>query len=184
MDIVLDDLFVDLLRVAVRREGLLDGSLLGDGQVLLRGLAVDGAAAGEDDAFHLIFRHQLQEVQERRDIVAIVHQGLLHTLADSLRSGEMDDTGDAAVLLEDTFEGLHIAAVHLFESGPLAGYLLDAVDDLSIRVGEIVHDDYFVACLLQLHRGVAADEARTSGDKNFLFHTSMLYCLNDVCLQI
>jgi len=88
------------------------------------------------------------------------------------------------VLLEDPFEGLHIAAVHLFESGPLACYLLDAVDDLCIRVGEIVHDDYFVACLLQLHRGVAADEARTSGDKNFLFHIVKNVLMIIVCLQI
>ena len=84
VDVVGNNLLVDLLRVAIGRQGLLDGSLLGDGQVLLRGLSVDGARAGEDDAFHVVLRHEFQQVDERHDVVAIVKQRLLHTLTHGL----------------------------------------------------------------------------------------------------
>ena len=59
VDYIVEDLFIDLLRVAVGREGYLDRSFLGDGQDL--GLAVDGARRGEDDPLGTVALHSLEE---------------------------------------------------------------------------------------------------------------------------
>ena len=72
VDVVLDNLLVDLLGVAVGRHGLLDGGILGHGQMLLRGLSVDGARTGEDDTLDIVLGHQLQQVDETRQVVAVV----------------------------------------------------------------------------------------------------------------
>ena len=45
--------------IAVWRESLLNGRFLCNGQILLSRLAVYGAAAGENNTFHIVFWHQL-----------------------------------------------------------------------------------------------------------------------------
>ena len=84
VDIVLDNLLVDLLRVAVRTHRLLDGSVLRHRQVLLRRLAIDGATGREDDALHVVLRHQFKQIDQRNEVIAIVEQRLLHALANGL----------------------------------------------------------------------------------------------------
>ena len=59
MNIVLDNLLIDLLGVAIRAQRLLDGSILGDGEVLGSRLTIDSTAAGEDDTLDVVLRHQL-----------------------------------------------------------------------------------------------------------------------------
>ena len=73
---VLDDFLVHLLRVAIRRFGLLDGSGFTDGKPLGVGLTIDGAGGGEDDALDVVLGHQFEDIDEAREIVAIVHQRL------------------------------------------------------------------------------------------------------------
>ena len=71
LDVIADYLLVDLLRVAVRALGRLDGRILRDGQVLRVGLAVDGATGREDDALHTVLRHKLKEVEQADNVVAV-----------------------------------------------------------------------------------------------------------------
>ena len=184
VDVVMYDFLVYLLRVAVWRQGLLDGRVLGNGQVLGRGLSVDGTRRREDDTLHIILRHEFQQVNQRGQVVAVVQQRLLHTFTHSLRGCEMDDALNLGVLLEHAFQGLKIAAVHLLEGRTHTRYLLNAVHDVGIRVREIVDDDYFIACLLQFNGGMAANKARTAGNKNCLFHSSNIFRLiNKVYLR-
>ena len=57
---------------------------LGDRQVLRFGLTVDGATGREDDAFHIVERHEFQQIDERSDVVAIIKQWFLNTLSHCL----------------------------------------------------------------------------------------------------
>ena len=70
----------------------------------------------------------------------------------------------------DALQGFKVAAVDLLEGGTHAGDLLDTVHHVGVGVREIVDDYYFVACLLQLYGGVAADETGATGDENGVFH--------------
>ena len=127
---VLNNLLVNLLRVAIGRKSLLDGSLLGDGQILLCGLTIYCTARREDDTLHVILWHEFQKVNERDDVVAIVQQRLLHTLANGLRSSEVDDTLNLRILLEHSLRSIKVAKVNLLESRTYARNLLDAVEHL------------------------------------------------------
>ena len=124
---VLHDFFVNLLGVAVGAFCLLDGSFLGDGEILGVGLTIDGAGRREDDSFHAILGHEFEEVDERNDVVFIVHQRFLHALADSLRGSEVDDALNAGVFLEDTFQSGEVAAIDFFKGGTNARNLFDAI---------------------------------------------------------
>ena len=162
MDEVVDDLLVDLLGVAIGRGGLLVGCVLGDGQVLGVGLSIDRAAAGEDDALDAIGWHELQEVDERDNIVAVVEQGQLDALAHSLGGGEVDDARDGRILLEHGLRGSLVAQIYLLEGRAHTRDLLDAVEHLYLGVGKVVDDDHVVASLDQFHGGMATDEARSA----------------------
>lgn len=143
-----------MLGVAVGAFGLLDGSLLGYRQVFRVGLSVNGAGRREDDTLHAILGHQLEEVDQRHDVVFIVHQGLLHTFAHGLGSGKVDDALYAGVLLEYAFKSGIVAAVHMLETRTDAGDFLDSVDDIGVGVGEVVHNDNFVTLVLKFNSGV------------------------------
>ena len=54
----------------------------------------------EDNALDIILRHELKQIDERHNIVAIVHKRLLNALAYGLRCCEVDDTLNGGVLLE------------------------------------------------------------------------------------
>ena len=74
----------------------------------------------------------------------------------------MDDTLNLGIFLEYVLEGFEVAAVNLLESGADAGDLLDTVDNIGVRVGQIVDNYYFVACLLQLYGCVASNKTCTT----------------------
>ena len=52
-----DDVFVNLLGVAIRTFGLFAWRTLRDGQVFGVGLTIDGTATGEDETFHAKLGH-------------------------------------------------------------------------------------------------------------------------------
>ena len=76
----------------------------------------------------------------------------------------MNDTLNLRVFLEDTFEGLKVTTVHLFEGGLNTCDLRDTVEHIDIRVREVVDDHHLIAGLLQLHSGMASDKARATSD--------------------
>ena len=86
----------------------------------------------------------------------------------------MDDTANLGVFLEYGFRSIEVTEVHLFESRTNAGYFLDAIDDISTRVGEVVDDNNVVTCVLQLYGGVGADKTCSTSYEDSLFHTCIL----------
>ena len=173
MDIVGNNLLVDFLGVAIRRSSLLVRSILGDRQVLWPGLSIYRAGRREDDALDMILRHKLKQIDERNHIVAIIEQWFLHTLSYCLAGSKVDDALYIGIFLEHSLCGSLVAQVYLLESRTHTCYLLNTVQYFYLRIGQIVYYHYVVACLLQLHCGVASDKACTTSHQNCLFHS---YC--------
>ena len=59
--------------------------------------------------------------------------------------------------------------VRLMERGALARDFLDLIHDRGLGIAQIIHNGDRVPRLKQLHAGVAADVARTAGNKNLHF---------------
>ena len=134
LDVVADYLLIDLLRVAVRALGGLDGRILRDGQVLRVGLAVDGATGREDDALHSVLRHKLKEVEQADNVVAVIKQWLLDALTNSLAGRKVDDSLYVGILCEHSVHGFHVAAVCLLKGRANTRNLLYAVNDACLGV--------------------------------------------------
>ena len=137
-------------------------------------LTVDGATGGEYDALDIVFRHQLQKVDERDDIVAVVEERFLHTLSNGLGCSEVDDAADFGILLEDGLCSIVVTKVYFFEGGANAGDFLDSVDNVGAGVGKIVNDDNIVTCILEFNGGVRANETGVTCDQYSLFHMRYL----------
>ena len=170
MDIVGNNLLVNFLGVTVWRSSLLVRSILSNRQVLRLWLTVNGAGRREDDTLYIILWHELKQVDERNQVVAVVEQRLLHALAHSLAGSEVDDTLDSRILLEHGLRCSLVTQVYLLESRANACDFLNTVEYLDLRVREVIYDYYVVASLLQLYCGMATDEACTACYQNCLFH--------------
>jgi len=85
----------------------------------------------------------------------------------------VDNSLDARILLEYTFESWKVAAVHLFKSRTHAAYFFDAFYNFSLRIAQVVNDYHIIACGLKFNGGVRTNKARTTSDKDGLFHIDM-----------
>ena len=162
LDRVAQDVLAHGLRVAVGRLGRLAGRLLRDG--LLVRLAVDGARRREDDVRPLEVAHQLDDVHERREVVAVVLEGLLDRLAHGLRGREVDHRVEFVLFKDLRAEGLHVAAVHLDARHVDARDLAHALDGVDVAVREVVGDHHVVTGVDELHGGVRADVSGAAAD--------------------
>ena len=165
---VFDNLLADLFRVAVGRQGRFDGCRFVDRQHV--GLAVDRARRREDDALYAKLGHEREQIDERQQVVAVVEQRFLYRFAHCLAGCEVDNTLDARVILEELAQRLDVGTVGLYESGAHARDAFDAIEHLDVRVGQIVDDNNFVACVLQFYGRVGADVTRSPGNQNLSFH--------------
>lgn len=169
-DIVGDNLLANLLGVSVGRSGRLNRSRLVDGIDI--GFAVYGTRTRENDSLHVILRHEVQEIDEGCEIVAIVEQRFLHAFANSLRRREIDDTLDAFVGFEKVAQRVDVGAVAFHEIGTDARDFLYAVDYVAVGVGEVVDNHYIIASVLKFNHGMGAYVARAPGYEYSGFHES------------
>ena len=113
--------------------------------------------------------HGVDEREGVPDVVGVVLDGLLHALSHGLVSGEVDDAVHG-LLVEDALQGLAVVDVGAVEGESLGGLgpndLIDAVEHLLARVGEVVDDHDLVALLQQADDGVAADEPAAARDEH------------------
>ena len=171
-DDVLDYLLGDLLGGAIGGGGAFYGRGLVDGVAV--GLAVDGAGGGKDDSLDSVEGHEIEEVEQSVEVVAVVEDGLVDALADGLGGGEVDDALDIGVLVEEALELAQVGDVAVEEGRALADDAGDAVEDVEAGVGEVVDDDDVEAVAHELDHGVGADIAGASGYEDFcLCHSSL-----------
>ena len=130
----------------------------------------DGAGGGEDDALDAVPRHELEQVEEGDDVVAVIKQRLVDRLANGFAGGKVDDAADGGVLGEEAVHRLAVVAVGLVEGGAPAGDARDAVEHVGRGVRKVVDGDDVVSGLDQLHRGVRSDVACAACHNDCLTH--------------
>ena len=168
MNRILDNLFAYLFGIAIGRQSRFDRSRFVDRQHV--GLTVDGARRREYDTLYTILGHECEQVDERQQVVAVVEQRFLYRFAHGLAGGKVDDTLDTRILLEEFTQRRDVGTVGLYEGGAYTRDAFDTVENLDIRVRQIVDDNNFVACILQLYGRVGADITRPPGNQNFSLH--------------
>ena len=115
-------------------------------------------------------RHELEQVEEGDDVVAVIKQRLVDRLANGFAGGEVDDAADGGVLGEDAVHRLAVVAVGLVEGGAPAGDARDAVEHVGRGVRKVVDGNDVVSGLDQLHRGVRSDVACAACHNDCLTH--------------
>ena len=162
LNVVVNNLFVNLLGIAIGRCGLLVRSIFRYRQVLRFRLPIHGAWRREDNAFYIVFRHEFQQVNQRHDVIAIVEQGLLHTFAYRLWCSKVYNALNVGVFLEHILCCLHIAQVNLLKIGANTCYLLNTVEYMNVWVRQVVDNDNLVTCLNKFYRGVRTDKTSST----------------------
>ena len=127
--------------------------------------AVNRRRGGENYLLAAVFAHRLYQHQRACDVVVVVLHGLLHRFADSFQTREMYNCVDL-VFLENLIERFQIENVELVEFKIFSCNFLYSFERLGLRVREIVHYYYAVACLEQLYAGVASDESCAASYQN------------------
>ena len=169
---VAKDILAHLLGVAVGRGRRLAGRLLRDGQVV--SLAVNRRRRREDDVLTAVLTHQIHDVHERSEVVAVILHGVGHRLANGLEGGEVYHRIEL-VLLEYAAEGLLVAAVDIDEGHIHARDLAYALDAAHVGIRQVVGNDNIIAGIYQLHGGMRTDIARAARNQNHLFHHSCVF---------
>ena len=129
---VAQDILAHGLRIAVGRGGRLAGRKLRYG--LLVGLAIDRARRREDDVVTAVGAHQLDDVHQRRKVVAVVLQGLLHRLAHSLVGGKVNHRVELIFFEQLLGQTLLVAAIYLDKGNLYARNLADTLDGTHIAI--------------------------------------------------
>lgn len=117
-----------------------------------------------------MLRHQVQQVDEGKQVVAIVLQRLFHGFAHRLACRKVDNGFDAFIFLEQFVKAFIVQAIELLECGADAGHLFNIVHNVCVRVGQVINNNDFIACALKFHYGVRADVARTACYQDSFFH--------------
>lgn len=113
--------------------------------------------------------HEIEQVEQSVEIVAIVEYGFLNRFAYSLACGKVDDAFDAGIVGKQFLHGSEVGAVGLYKSRTLAGDFLYAVEHFNIGVGEIVDNDNVISCILKLDCCMRADVTGAAGDQYSFF---------------
>ena len=130
MDGVMDDLFVDLLGIAIRRERFLDRRGLIDRQMGSVRLTIDRTRGGEDDVTHTMKLHDLQERDQTTEVITVVEKRFLYRFVNRLAGSKMNDTNDIRILTEDIIQVHKIAAVHIRKFRFDAGDCFNAIEHI------------------------------------------------------
>ena len=172
---IADYLFVDLLGVAVWREGGLYRRLFRYGQLLR--LSVHRAGRREYQVLYLELLHRVEDVDDAVEVVAVIFERLLHRLAHSLACGKVYHGLDAVVLPQKIKQLFLVGDVHLAKMRLYARYLGDVVHYVGGRIAQVVNDVHLVALLLQFYGGVAANEACAACYQYFFHIVRIFVCL-------
>ena len=164
MRLVVDDLFVDLFGIAVRRERFLDRRGLIYRQMIGVRLTINRAGRGENDILHLMQTHYFQQRNEAAEVITVIKKRLLYRLSDRFAGCKMDDTYDIRKLFENMIQVHEVTAVNIGEIGFLTHNSGNSVQYIDGRVTEIVNNRNVVALLHQLDGRVRTDISGSAGD--------------------
>ena len=126
---------------------------------------IDGGRGGEDDLLAANLFHDLGQHQGGVQVVVIVTPGLGNGFANSLQTGEVDDSSDLIFCKDPAQQGL-VSDIALIEFDLLAGELFHPVQALGVGVAEIVDHNDTIAAFQQLNTGMGTNIAGTAGNQN------------------
>ena len=171
--LALDHALADLFRVRVRARGCAQRGLFAHRQIL--DVAIHGCRRGEQQVLDPELPASLQHVHHGAEVVAVVHQRLLHRLAHGLVGGEMDDAHHAGIFLENTEERLPVADIHPIVLDFHAGDRLHPVHRLRCTAHTAV-DGYRLVfpAFYQGNDGVRTEISATARHDDLLFHNKSL----------
>ena len=115
MCFVLNDLFVDLLGVAVWRERFLDRSSLINRQMVFVWLTIHGTRRREYEVWYLMQTHHIQQGTKTAKVVTIVQKRFLNRLTYCFAGSKMNDSDDIGILTEHIIEIYEVTAVDVRE---------------------------------------------------------------------
>ena len=124
-------------------------------------VSINRCAGREDDVLATMLSHHINENEHTVHVGFIVHERLSNRFSDGLKSCEVDDCINL-MLGKDFVHSSTIADIGFNQSNFMTDDFLNATDCLRLRVIEIIHYHYAVACLIQLDEGMTADITGTS----------------------
>ena len=118
--------------------------------------AVNGGRRREDKLLAVKLFHHFQQRECAVQIVAVVLQRFLYTLAYCLESCKMDD-GIDFMSRKYGAQRILTLAIQLIKCRTLAGDGLNAVNNICFCIGKVIHDNGCMTCLNQFYYSMTAD---------------------------
>ena len=171
MNRILDNLFIDLLRISVGRHSRFDRSVFRYRKIFRIRLSVNRARGREYNALHAEFRHQLQDIDQCGDIIPIILQGLLYRFAYRLACGKKDYPLYTRMSLQSLAGPFLVFQIQLDELRTNACNTFNTIQHFDVGIRQVIDNQHIIPCLLQFYRSMRADIPRSACHQNFLFHT-------------
>ena len=159
---ITNNLLVDLLGIAIRRQCHLDWGSLIYRQMLGRWLSVNSARTGEHDIMHIVCFHLFQERNKRHQIVTIVHQWLFYRLTNRLTCCKMNHSLNISIAIHYVTHCRSIIAVNLLKSRLFANNRSNTIQHIFVGIAQVVYNDYIISLLHQFDNCMRANVASTS----------------------
>ena len=119
---------------------------------------------------HPALLHQGEHIEERVEVVVEVFERFGDRFPNGFECREVDNRVEVVFVEDLSFEGLDVAAVHLFEWNGVSDDLFDAFYCGEFRVGEVIRNDHVVPCMDKFHGGMGTDVPGPTGHEYcFLF---------------
>ena len=120
----------------------------------------------------------LQHILQRTEVVAVIHQRLLHRFGYALKGGEMDDAGYWRFLFQHLEECVFVTNIYCMIFDAYTRDLFNPVDGFGCGSDTAVHCNRFkLTAFNKFDNGVRTNVACASCNDDFLFHFLCKYLL-------
>src|SRR3954471_7201559 len=145
------------------------------------GIAVDRGRGAEDDAAHILAVHRLQKRDAAAHVVVVIVKRPLDRFTDRLQAGEMHH-GLRLIGRHDALKRWAIAQVELMEGDArVRRECADAIEDLRLRVHQVVDAPQATARRREHDAGVRPDVAEAAGDEDRAGYADTVSFLSGMC---
>ena len=118
---------------------------------------------------------RLEDVQERYQIVPVIHDRLRNRLTHSLEGSEMDDCINL-IISKKLLHQSGVTAVDLLERNVIpSGNLLDSLETCHVAIGQVISHNDIKTSLDQLDRNMTADISGATRNKDSLCHNHLFF---------
>ena len=105
--------------------------------------------------------HHIHECQRARYIIVVIFPWLLNGLAHRFQTRKVN-AGIDLFVLEYILHRVPVKNVRFVERDRFPRDLLHTLQRFDTRVGQVIHHDYIITCILKFYNCVAADKSGTA----------------------